>query len=36
MNVQTLPPGYKTAPWTPPETITGAMLAGAVALAVNA
>ena len=28
MNVQTLPPGYKTAPWTPPETITGAMLAG--------
>ena len=26
MNVQTLPPGYKTAPWTPPETITGAML----------
>ena len=29
MNVQTLPPGYKTAPWTPPETITGAMLAEA-------
>ena len=30
MNVQTtLPPGYKTAPWTPPEKITGAMLAEA-------
>ncbi|MDP3243198.1 MAG: DUF169 domain-containing protein, partial [Reyranella sp.] len=29
MNVQTLPPGYKTAPWTPPETITAAMLAEA-------
>ena len=29
MNVQTLPPGYKTAPWTPPENITGAMLAEA-------
>ena len=27
MNVQTLPPGYKTAPWTPPEKITAAMLA---------
>ncbi len=26
MNVQTLPPGYKTAPWSPPEKITGAML----------
>ena len=23
MNVQTLPPGYKTAPWTPPEKIDG-------------
>ena len=31
MNVQTLPPGYKTAPWTPPEKITGAMLAEATA-----
>ena len=29
MNVQTLPPGYKTAPWTPPEKITGDMLAEA-------
>ena len=29
MNVQTLPPGYKTAPWSPPEKITGAMLAEA-------
>ena len=29
MNVQTLPPGYKTAPWAPPEKITGAMLAEA-------
>ena len=29
MNVQTLPPGYKTAPWSPPENITGAMLAEA-------
>ena len=29
MNVQTLPPGYKTAPWTPPDRITGAMLAEA-------
>ena len=27
MNVQTLPPGYKVAPWTPPEQITGKMLA---------
>ena len=31
MNVQTLPPGYKTAPWTPPETITAAMLSEASA-----
>ena len=29
MNVQTLPPGYKTAPWTPPDKITGEMLADA-------
>src|SRR5258708_11246544 len=29
MNVQTLPPGYKTAPWTPPEKIDGKMLAEA-------
>ena len=29
MNVQTLPPGYKTAPWTPPEKIEGKMLAEA-------
>ena len=29
MNVQTLPPGYKTAPWTPPEKIDGTMLADA-------
>mgnify|MGYP001144907820 CR=1 FL=1 len=29
MNVQTLPPGYKTAPWTPPDKITGEMLAEA-------
>ena len=27
MNVQTLPPGYKVAPWTPPEKIDGKMLA---------
>ncbi len=31
MNVQTLPPGYKTAPWTPPEKIDGKMLADASA-----
>jgi hypothetical protein len=31
MNVQTLPPGYKTAPWTPPEKIDGKMLAEAAA-----
>ena len=31
MNVQILPPGYKTAPWAPPEKITGAMLAEASA-----
>ena len=29
MNVQTLPPGYKTAPWTPPEKIDGKMMAEA-------
>ena len=27
MNVQTLPPGYKVAPWAPPEKIDGKMLA---------
>ena len=31
MNVQTLPPGYKVAPWTPPEKIDGKMLADASA-----
>ena len=31
MNVQTLPPGYKAAPWTPPEKIDGKMLADASA-----
>jgi uncharacterized protein (DUF169 family) len=31
MNVQTLPPGYKVAPWTPPEKIDGKMLAEASA-----
>ena len=31
MNVQTLPPGYKTAPWTPPEKITAEMLGEASA-----
>ena len=31
MNVQTLPPGYKVAPWTPPEKIDSKMLADASA-----
>ena len=31
MNVQTLPPGVKVAPWTPPEKIDGKMLADASA-----
>ena len=31
MNVQTLPPGYKVAPWTPPEKIDGKALADASA-----
>ena len=31
MNVQTLPPGYKVAPWTPPEKIDSKMLAEASA-----
>ena len=34
MNVQSLPPGYKTAPWAPPEKITAAMLAEAAKIAV--
>src|ERR1044071_7279676 len=31
MNVQTLPPGYKVAPWTAPDEIDGKMLADASA-----